>query len=168
MPTAPASHLREKGTELLVILPRCSRTLTAVNDVMSGDSLNLLPSLLSFCSSNPMPHLRYYKVTFWHLLPVVWEGPDVQKAILPVHGVILFPHDDASLPTGRKEQWLWAWALRLKWLVGITYFSKLSKIWSVECYSFLAVFELWWLNELLYVNHSEQRGTPRCLLNISY
>lgn len=131
VPTATAFHLRDKGTELLTILPRCSWALTAVNDVMSDDSLNLSPSLFSFCGSNPMPHLIYYKVAFCHLLPVVWEGPDVQEAILPMQW-----SDCISPWWRRKEQWLWAWALTLHWLVGITYFSKLSKMWSGSVFLF--------------------------------
>jgi hypothetical protein len=39
--------------------------------MMSRDSFNLFPSLLSFHSNNPTSHLIHYKVTFWYLCPVM-------------------------------------------------------------------------------------------------
>lgn len=111
--------------------------------------------------SSPLPQQQSYasfnilQSHFWHLLPVLWEAPVIWEAILSMQLNLVFPHEEVPFLTGRREQWLWTWALSLTWLVGIstspsaentvnevlfffflTLFAVMVTQWIITCESF--------------------------------
>lgn len=103
---ARGAHSCSFTSELLMLLPRYSCTFTTVNDVKRFLQFIPFSSLLSqqqsYLSSNTLQS---------HLLVSLssYEKPQPSgKPSLWCSGMLaIFPHGDAPLVTGRREQWLW-------------------------------------------------------------